>query len=230
MLLNFWGWQAVAAITIIGGVLGSEYGPYPQYGWDFPEEIAEKFRKDPGNASERFLEFSSRVRLGSPKPYNSEHLRLPEHFQNSLPPQHGWGRLFFQNWFRRGPFRAGHGIPSSTEGISESKRGHGKTRNSCAIVHERQRNSSHKGLVAKHFPLFFRLSRRNYCATFCTIVDRSLRNDNKISRQEILHFPSRGVSTKSSVLDDFPFCPQGLPLSKSENSIFIFVSPSLSWT
>ena len=60
-------------------------GPRPQYGWDFPEEIPEKFRKDPGNA-ERFLEFPSRVRLGCPKPYNSRHLRLPEHFQNSLPP------------------------------------------------------------------------------------------------------------------------------------------------
>ena len=26
---------------------------------------------------------------------------------------------FFQEWFRRGPLRAGHGISSSTEGISE---------------------------------------------------------------------------------------------------------------
>ena len=24
--------------------------PYPQYSWDFPEEILEEFRKDPGNA------------------------------------------------------------------------------------------------------------------------------------------------------------------------------------
>ena len=37
-------------------------------------------------------------------------------------PQYGWGRLFFQNWFRRGPLRAGHGIPSSTECISEYRR------------------------------------------------------------------------------------------------------------
>ena len=29
-------------------------GPYPQYGWDFPEEIPEKFRKDPGNALRAF--------------------------------------------------------------------------------------------------------------------------------------------------------------------------------
>ena len=61
----------------------------------------------------------SRVRLGCPKPYNSRQLGLPEHFQNSLPPKYGWGRLFFQKWFQRGPLRAGHGIPGSTGGISE---------------------------------------------------------------------------------------------------------------
>ena len=31
------------------------------------------------------------------------------------------GTLLFQKWFRRGPLRAGHGIPSSTGGISESR-------------------------------------------------------------------------------------------------------------
>ena len=73
----------------------------------------------PETLSERFLEFPSRVRLGCPKPYNSRHLRLPERFQNSLPPQYGWGRLFFRNWFRRGPLGTGDGIPSSTGGISD---------------------------------------------------------------------------------------------------------------
>ena len=63
--------------------------------------------RTPETLSERFLEFPSRVRLGCPKPYNSRHLRLPEHFQNYLPPpQYGWGRFFFQKWFRRGPPRA----------------------------------------------------------------------------------------------------------------------------
>ena len=57
----------------------------PQYG-DFPEEIPENSRKTPEKLSERFLEFPSRVRLGCPKPYNSRDLRLPEQFQNSLPP------------------------------------------------------------------------------------------------------------------------------------------------
>ena len=33
--------------------------------------------------------------------------------------EYGWGRFFFQKWLRRGPPRAGHGIPSSTGGISD---------------------------------------------------------------------------------------------------------------
>ena len=41
-------------------------------------------------------------------------------FPEFSPPQYGWGRFLFQKWFRRGPLRAGHGIPSSTGGISES--------------------------------------------------------------------------------------------------------------
>ena len=69
--------------------------------------------KNPETLSERFLEFSSRVRLGSPNPYNSRHLRRPEHFQNSLPPVR-LGAPLFQKWFRTGPLRACHGIPSST--------------------------------------------------------------------------------------------------------------------
>ena len=45
-----------------------------------------KIPERPRKRSQRFLEFPSRVRLGCPKPYNSRHLRLPERFQNSLPP------------------------------------------------------------------------------------------------------------------------------------------------
>ena len=36
-----------------------------------------------------------------------------------ISPQYAWGRFFFQKWFRRGPLRAGHGIPSGTGGISD---------------------------------------------------------------------------------------------------------------
>ena len=72
------------------------FGPYPQYGWHFPGRNSVKIpERPPETLSERFLEFPSRVRLGCPKPYNSRHWRLPEHFQNSLPIQYGWGRFFF---------------------------------------------------------------------------------------------------------------------------------------
>ena len=58
-----------------------------------------KFRKNSGKTpetlSEHFLEFPSRVRLGCPKPYNPRHLRLPEHFQNYLPPPVRLGALLF---------------------------------------------------------------------------------------------------------------------------------------
>ena len=58
-----------------------------------------KFRKNSGKTpetlSELFQEFPSRVRLGPPRPYTSRHLKPSEHFQNCLPPQYGWGRLFF---------------------------------------------------------------------------------------------------------------------------------------
>ena len=64
-------------------------------------------------------------------------------------------------------------------------------------------------------------------------VCRSLRNDNKMFRQYNLRFQNFIVvafpTKKNSVLDDFPLCPQGPPPpSKTENFIFIVVSPSLS--
>ena len=77
--------------------------------------------KMPERPRKRTQSFFSGVPLESaagipPKPYDSRHLKPPEHFQNSLPPQYVWGRpLCFQKWFRRGPLRTGHGIPSSTK-------------------------------------------------------------------------------------------------------------------
>ena len=58
-----------------------------------------KFRKNSGKTpeTERFLEFPSGVRLGCPKPYNSRHLRLPEHFQKSLPPSTAGDASFFRS-------------------------------------------------------------------------------------------------------------------------------------
>ena len=94
-------------------------GPHPQYGWDFPEEIPENFRKDPGNALRAFPGISLESTAGRPQALQFKAFEASRAFPEFSPPQYGWGRLFFQNWFRRGPFRAGHGIPSSTGGISD---------------------------------------------------------------------------------------------------------------
>ena len=65
-----------------------------------------KFRKDPGNALRAFPGIPPKSTAGIPKPYNSRHLKAPEHFQNSLPPVRLRALLFF---------RSGSG-----EGLSES--------------------------------------------------------------------------------------------------------------
>ena len=111
------GWPGEAGDSCRSGLLGHT----PNTAGTFRKKFRKNSGKTPETLSERFLEFPSRVRLGCPKPYNLRHLRLPEHFQipEFSPPQYGWGRLFFQNWFRRGPLRACHGIPSSTGGISD---------------------------------------------------------------------------------------------------------------
>ena len=61
-------------------------GHTPSTAGTFRKKFRKNSGKTPETLSERFLEFPSRVRLGCPKPYNSRHLRLPEHFQNYLPP------------------------------------------------------------------------------------------------------------------------------------------------
>ena len=61
----------------------------------------EKFRKNSGKSPKRSesvsWNFPRRVRLGSPKPYTSRHLRLPEHFQKSLPPSTAGDASFFRS-------------------------------------------------------------------------------------------------------------------------------------
>ena len=61
-------------------------GHTPSAAGTFRKKFRKNSGKTPETLSELLLEFPSRVRLGSPKPYNSRHLKLPEHFQNSLPP------------------------------------------------------------------------------------------------------------------------------------------------
>ena len=113
---NSWSFPGVGHTT-----RRSYMGHTPSTAGTFQKKFRKDSGKNPETLSERFLEFPSRVRLGCPKPYNSRHLRLPEHFQNYLPPSTAGDpdASFFRKWFRRGPPRAGHGIPSSTGGISD---------------------------------------------------------------------------------------------------------------
>ena len=55
----------------------------------------------------------------APNPISQGILRFPERFQNSLPPSTAGDASFFRSGSGEGPLRAGHGIPSSTGGISE---------------------------------------------------------------------------------------------------------------
>ena len=73
------------------------YGHTPSTAGTFWRKFQINSGKTPETLSERFLEFPSRVRLGCPKPYNSRHLRLPEHFQNSLPLSTAGDASFFRS-------------------------------------------------------------------------------------------------------------------------------------
>ena len=95
-------------------------GHTPSTAGNFRRKFRKNSGKTPETLSERFLEFPSRVRLGCPKPYNSRHLRLPERFQNSLPPSTAQGASFFRIGSGEGLSEPGHGIPSSTGGISDT--------------------------------------------------------------------------------------------------------------
>ena len=71
-------------------------GHTPSTAGTFRKKFRKNSGKTPETLSERFLEFPSRVRLGCPKHYNSRHLRLPERFQNSLPPSTAGDASFFR--------------------------------------------------------------------------------------------------------------------------------------
>ena len=86
-----------------------------------------KFQKDSRKMPERARKRSQSFSWNSPREYGWDRpdpiihgiWRL-QSISRIISPQYSWGRFFFQKWFRRGPLRAGHGIPSSTGGISES--------------------------------------------------------------------------------------------------------------
>ena len=62
------------------------FGPHPQYGWDFPEEIPEKFRKDPGNALRAFPGIPLKSTAGIPQALQFKAFEGSRAFQKSLPP------------------------------------------------------------------------------------------------------------------------------------------------
>ena len=74
----------------------AHYAPQLQYSWDFPEEIPEKFLKDPRNALRAFLGIPLKSTAGIPQAYNSRHLWRPEHFQNYLPLSTAGDASFFR--------------------------------------------------------------------------------------------------------------------------------------
>ena len=81
-----------------------QMGHTPSTAGTFRKDFRKNSGKTPETLSERFLEFSLRVRLGCPKPYSSRHLRLPEHFQIYLPPSTAGGASFFRSG-------SGEGLP-----------------------------------------------------------------------------------------------------------------------
>ena len=84
-------------------------GQTPSTKRTFQKKFRKKSGKTPETLSKRFLALPSRVRLGSPKPHKSRHLKVLEHFKNSLPLSTA-GDASVSRWFRRtirsvsGPF------------------------------------------------------------------------------------------------------------------------------
>ena len=87
----------VLGVGVFSLLSSPSLGHTPSTAGTFRKKVRKNSRKTPETLSERFLEFPSRVRLGCPKPYNSRHLRLPEHFQNSLPPSTARDASFFRS-------------------------------------------------------------------------------------------------------------------------------------
>ena len=94
-------------------------GHTPSTAGTFRKKFQKNSGKTPETLSERFLEFPSRVRLGSPKPYNPRHLRLPERFQNSLPPSTAGDASFFRSGSGEGLSEPVMEFPAVLGGVSD---------------------------------------------------------------------------------------------------------------
>ena len=73
-------------------------GQYPQYGWDFPEEIPEEFRKDPGNALRPFPGISLESKAGIPQTLQFKAFEASRAFPEfSLSPSTAGDASFFRS-------------------------------------------------------------------------------------------------------------------------------------
>ena len=116
MVLTVLAVSAVVAVPVVTATplkLNPVFRDPENYG-----KIPERPRKRSQSFS-RILEFPFRVRLGPPQPYNSRHLKAPEHFQNSLPPSTAGNASFFRSGSGEGLSEPVMEFPSSTGGISE---------------------------------------------------------------------------------------------------------------
>ena len=93
-------------------------GPTPSTAGTFGRKFRKNSGKDPGKALGAFAGIPLESTAGLPKALYFKPFGASRAFPELSPPQCGWGRLFFQKWFGK-PLRAGHGIPGSTEGISD---------------------------------------------------------------------------------------------------------------
>ena len=129
----------------------------------FRRKLGKNSGKTPETLSELFLKFPSRVRLGSPKPYNSRHLMPPGNFQNS-PPRYGWGRnSFFSSKKKQG--LEGQGVCVKTtlssrlgsvagrafhkaKSLRASSKAFSRMRASCPETRHQMPQSAHRGMFA----------------------------------------------------------------------------------
>ena len=74
---------------------GEDLGPNPSTAGTFRKKFG-KIPERPRNALRAFPGIPLESAAVTPKPYNSRHLRLPEHFQNSLPLSTAGDASFFR--------------------------------------------------------------------------------------------------------------------------------------
>ena len=82
-------------------------GPYPQppVRLGLSRKNSGKFQKDPRSALRAFPGIPLESLAGIPQTQQFKAFEASRAFPEFSSPQYGWGRLFFQNWFLRGPLQ-----------------------------------------------------------------------------------------------------------------------------